>query len=304
MPRPFRTFVGIDLGGARGKTTALARLTVSPRGLDDGVLVEEVSTRHANATPWYDDVLLDYLGGLDNQTVVAIGAPLTFPACMRCTVAVCPGQAACEVPSVVWLNTRGVELVQAAAAEDRDRIAAIPARGAASAQPAPATPTRPTARPVLTPYTHRCTGIYLRYERNIATRETLGEGSGPLTARAVHLRRALARHGYALNHNLIEVSPRATVHALFGGRLARGYKRNADPWETRAEIVERLDSSLRFAARSAFSREQVLRNDHCFDAVLAGYTAFLWARDDWRLPPGDERLFDDDGWVWVPGTWR
>jgi hypothetical protein len=44
----------------------------------------------------------------------------------------------------------------------------------------------------------------------------------------------------------------------------------------------------------------VLRNDHCFDAVLAAYTAHLWARDDWQLPRDSADLFARDGWIWSP----
>ena len=128
----------------------------------------------------------------------------------------------------------------------------------------------------------------------------MGQGSGPVAARAVHLRRALGRRGYRLNRNLVEVSPRATVHALVDARRARGYKRDADPWETRAEIIERLSDDLRFGLTSCLSREQVLANDHCFEAVLSGYTAYLWARDDWQLPADDAELFGRDGWIWAP----
>ena len=42
MSRAFTTFVGIDLGGARGKTTAVARLEASA---DGGVHVCQVGTR-------------------------------------------------------------------------------------------------------------------------------------------------------------------------------------------------------------------------------------------------------------------
>ena len=45
------------------------------------------------------------------------------------------------------------------------------------------------------------------------------------------------------------------------------------------------------------AREEVLRNDHCFDAVISAYTAFLWARDGWVHPGG---VFDDDGWIFAP----
>jgi hypothetical protein len=45
------------------------------------------------------------------------------------------------------------------------------------------------------------------------------------------------------------------------------------------------------------AREDVLQNDHCFDAVLSAYTAYLWARDGWPTPDG---CFTDDGWIVAP----
>ena len=47
----------------------------------------------------------------------------------------------------------------------------------------------------------------------IAAREGLGQGTGPLAARAAHLVRALADR-FTLNENLIEVYPKATLVAL------------------------------------------------------------------------------------------
>ena len=49
--------------------------------------------------------------------------------------------------------------------------------------------------------------------------------------------------------------------------------------------------------------EDSLRNDHCFDAIVAGYTAFLWARDGWEKPePWRHGGLDADGWIWSPPT--
>jgi hypothetical protein len=106
----------------------------------------------------------------------------------------------------------------------------------------------------------------------------------------------LASRGFVLHRDLLEVSSRATVHALFGAQKARGYKRDADPWHTRAEIIEEL-GDLGFAPSSRLAKEDVLRNDHCFEALLSGYTAYLWARDGWALPSD---VFAQDGWIWVP----
>jgi predicted nuclease with RNAse H fold len=314
MAHPFHTFIGIDLGGSRGKTTAVARLRWSPPGSklgersaaqndSDGVgtaWVEEVSTRHRGGEPWCDGALVDYLSTLGPGVAVAIDAPLTLPACLRCQVARCPGYAACEVPATIWLRTVGERLQADSMVDDRDRVVAAPSSGPArSVGTSSGGP--PMSRQRLTPYTHRCTEVMLHYTRDLVPRENLSQGVGPVSARAVHLRRVLAAHGFELNRNLLEVSPRSTVHALFGRRRSRGYKRDADPWNTRAQIIEDLGERVRFAPSSRLSKEEVLRNDHCFDALVSGYTAVLWAQGEWTLPDGaDAEPFASDGWIWVP----
>lgn len=297
MTHSYRQFVGIDLGGSRGKSTAVARLRWNG-GSDDAVWVDEVATRH-NGEPWSDDVLLEYLCRLGPTAVVAIDAPLSVPACLACHVPVCPGYEACEVPATVWLRTAGEEMQARSLARDGDRVAAM--SSGASTSRASSLPAASKQR--LAPYTHRPTEVYLHYARDLVPRDQLTNGTSPVSARATHLRRVLAAHGFVLNENLLEVSPRSTVQALFDRRRARGYKRDADPWNTRAQIVEELgcqqSSTLRFSPSSRMSKEEVLRNDHCFDALLSGYTAFLWARDGWQVPP-DAVDFASHGFIWVP----
>jgi hypothetical protein len=289
LKRRFSTFVGIDLGGARGKTTAVARLA----SVEGGVTVQEVTTRHQGGEPWHDAALLDYLSNLGQPAVVAINAPLTVPACVRCTLPACPGRDACADPAVQWLYREGAALVDEALESDGDRIAVIPSshgyRGFSSVPP-----TR--SRPRIEPYMHRAAEVALHYGRGLLPRDALGAGTGPIAARAGHLRRLLASRGFELHRDLLEVSSRATVQALFGAQKARGYKRDADPWRTRAEIIEEL-GDLGFAPSSRLAKEDVLRNDHCFEALLSGYTAYLWARDGWSLPSD---VFAVDGWIWVP----
>ncbi|ACY17914.1 DUF429 domain-containing protein [Haliangium ochraceum] len=292
MERPFSTFIGIDLGGARGKTTAVAKLALAPRG-ETGVAVQEVQTRHNGVEPWHDAVLVSYLREQPSRAALAINAPLTVPACVRCVLAECPGKETCAVPAVQWLYSEGQALAEEAFASDYDRIAAIPS---ASAYHGFSSGRALKTKPRVEPYLHRAAEVALHYQRGVLPRDALGLGTGPIAARGVHLRRLLASHGYTLHEDLLEVSSRATVHALFDADKARGYKRDADPWQTRADIVEQL-GDLYFAPSSRLSKEEVLRNDHCFEALLSAYTAYLWARDGWRLPPG---VFDDDGWIWVP----
>lgn len=289
----YSTFIGVDLGGARGKSTAVAELSSDADRHE--LVVDEVHTRGAGGAPWTDALLFDFLAGLDAaRTVVAVAAPMTVPACLRCQLEACPGYQACADPATAWLRTVGEELQQQAFLSDRDRIAAIPASTRFTSRGVGTAP----AKQRIAPYTHRCTEVLLHYTRDLVPREQLGQSPGPIASRAAHLRRVLAGRGYGLNDNLLEVSPRGTVHALFGPGKARGYKRDADPWETRAAIVEDL-RELEFSPKSRLSREEVLRNDHCFDALLSGYTAYLWARDGWSLPE-DAAPFAADGWIWTP----
>ncbi len=263
------------MGGGRGKTTALAEI----RSGSSGAEVVEVATR-AGRLPWTDDTLIGRLGASDPERVIAIDAPLTQTACGRCERPVCPGMEACADPAVVWLRTTGRALVQKVAAET------------VGAGPRP----QHTAQARLVPYAHRATDVVMTYQRGLLPLSALGAANGTIAARAGQLRRRLRAAGYQLHENLLEVSPAATISALCGARAARGYKRDADPWRTRATILERF-SDLSFSPQSRMAREDVLRNDHCFDAVIAAYTAFLWARDGWHAPGG---VFDDDGWITAP----
>lgn len=284
MKRRFATFVGVDLGGARGKTTAVAQLTTTARG---HAAVRSIATRHQGA-PWIDDTLLGYLAGLGDDVVIAIGAPLTAPACTRCALPACPGVSDCVDPAVVWLRTSGRALT-----EDAELADTVAGGHTATAPPGPE---RPRVR--IQPYAHRATELVVCYERGLLPASQIGHGTGLVAARAAHLRRRLLQAGFALHQNLIEVSPAATIAALFDRRRARGYKRDADPWETRALLVEAI-ADLEFAPGSRMAREDALRNDHCFEALIAAYTAYLWARDGWTLPE-PATPFTDDGWIWVP----
>jgi predicted RNase H-like nuclease len=275
VQRSFTRFVGVDLGGGRGKTTAIAEVRIGAAGAE----VVEVATR-SGKLPWTDDTLMKRLAEPDPERVIAIDAPLTMTACHRCERPVCPGMEACADPAVVWLRTQGRALVQKVAAETVGGVTRM----------------EHGAQARLAPYAHRATDVVMTYQRGLLPLSALGAANGAITARAGQLRRRLRGAGYELHANLLEVSPAATIAALCGVRLARGYKRDADPWRTRATILEQL-ADLSFSVQSRMAREDVLRNDHCFDAVIGAYTAYRWARDGWESPGG---VFDDDGWIVAP----
>jgi Protein of unknown function (DUF429) len=272
VQRNFVHVLGIDLGGGKGKKTALATLRVDGRT----ATVVDIAPR-AGALPFYDAALLETIRQYGDETLLCVDAPLTLPPCLRCTVAVCPGQEVCVDPAVVEMRALAARGDAGGRAGDRDTR-----RG----------------KPLITPYTQRTTEVYLAHRLGIVAREGLGQGTGPLAARAAHLVRALADR-FTLNANLIEVYPKATL-ALLG--LGTPFKKHLRERETRARILEVLADELRFGP--GVWRELCIQSDHLFEAVICAFTGFLWARDGWALPQGAGQRDDDarlrDGWIWTP----
>jgi len=264
MTDSYTRFVGVDLGGGKGKKTALA---VLERGRE-GVTVVRLSPR-AKEAPLYDDALVSALLGLGPGTMICVDAPLTLPPCLRCAEPTCPGQSACIDREVVSMRELAAhELAARETPNGRDHR-----RG----------------KPLVTPYTQRATDLYLR-SRGVSARETLGQAMGPVAARAAHLLRALAP-AFRLNENLIEVYPRATLE-LLGFR--EPYRKRVD---RRIEILAALPG-LTFGP--GVWREECRQSDHAFDAVVCAYTGFLRARDAWCISPAAADAVDPRGWIWVP----
>lgn len=267
--RQFSHIVGVDLGGGKGKKTALATLRVDAAC----ATVVEIAPRDG-ARPFYDATLVETIRQFGDGTLLCLDAPLTLPPCLRCEVAVCPGQAACVDPSVLAMRA----LVAEAAEADPDLVLGRHAR---------------RGKPAVTPYTQRATEIYLAHRLGLVPREGLGQGTGPLAARAAHLVRALADR-FTLNETLLEVYPKGTLAAL---GLTRPYKRHLHEREARASILEALADELRFGP--GVWREQCVQSDHLFEAVICAYTGYLWARDAWAAPPEHVSLVTG-GWIWTP----
>ena len=276
VQRKFNHVLGIDLGGGKGKKTALATLRVEGHS----ATVVDIAPRTGSA-PFYDPTLLDKIRAYGDDTLLCIDAPLTLPPCLRCAVPVCPGQDACVDPAVIEMR--------ALAAETAARDDGFAPRGSRDTR---------RGKPSITPYTQRATEVHLASSVGIAAREGLGQGTGPLAARAAHLVRALADR-FTLNENLIEVYPKATLVAL---GIATPFKKHLREREARARVLETLSAQLRFGP--GVWRERCVQSDHLFEAVICAFTGFLWARDGWALPAypsgRDASTRLRDGWIWTP----
>lgn len=257
----FDRFLGVDLGGGKGKKTALAVL--ERRGSE--VAVVSLLPR-AGDVPLYDGPLIELLRASAERALLCVDAPLTLPPCLRCQVAPCPGQEACVDPAVVQM------------------------RKIHGSTPLEASRDHRRGKPPLTPYTQRPTEVYLERCRGLIARETLGQGMGPLTARAAHLRRALADL-FLLDRNLIEVYPKATLQLL---GLGQSYKKRPD---ARLRLLGCLPG-LTFGP--GIWREECVQSDHAFDAILCAFTGYLYAREGWSHPPEAGARPGVDGWIWVP----
>jgi hypothetical protein len=263
--RSFLNIVGVDLGGGKSKNTAVATLRVDAHAC---ATVVELQPR-SGARPLYDAALTETLRSFGDGSLICIDAPLTLPPCLRCQEPVCPGQAECVDPAVIDMRRRASQATEGS----RDGR-----RG----------------KPLVTPYTQRPTEVHLLHERGLVLREALGQGTGPLAARATHLVRALADR-FRLNENLIEVSPQATLSAL---GFDADYKKHVSARETRARVLEDLSADLRFGP--GIWRESCVQNDHLFEAVICAYTGYLWARDGWSEDAAASHAAACAGWIWVP----
>ncbi|KIG16571.1 hypothetical protein DB30_04342 [Enhygromyxa salina] len=260
----------MSLGGGRGKTTAVARLELDGVGAPKITLAEararwgqrgggEVEEGDDAEAPFRDEVLLRWVDRwVDEHTVTAIDAPLTLPPCVRCQLQ-CPGIEACTVPVVAWMRRHGGYLVIRTGRSD-------------------------PGKPAITPYTQRATELLLE-RATLAPRESLGQGMGPLAARAAYLRRALSPR-LRLNENLLEVHPRATLIRLFGPRQERRTRHGSDPqtWERRTAVLEALGRLVEGLEFDRVWPDLVVRNVHVFHAVVSAFTAYFWAREGWTGP--------------------
>jgi len=286
----FSLYIGIDLGGWRGKTTAVA--TMEPSG--EAVAVLYVGAREKEGAPWGDEALVAFLTEKKTQyseILVAINGPLTFPACTRCQIPVCPSVQNCVDPAVLWLRDFEESL-----RHSQDSVGLVETIASGKKR------TFNRGRKIrehqkrCVPYLHRCTEIEAHFHKELIPVDYIGKSNSPIGTRANHLVKALRGHGFEIHKNLIEVSSRATVEALCGSAKARGYKRDADPWHTRAAILEGFEE-LKFSPSSRFAREDTLSNDHCFEALLSAYAASLIAREGMSEV---STPFDKDGFLFVP----
>jgi hypothetical protein len=282
MVRRFTSFVGIDLGGARGKTTAVTHLTAE----GGRARVQAVSTRYGGE-PWVDASIARLRripgrrpGGRDQCAPDRAGLrPLHGAGLSRRR-----GRASirrwcgCAPRAGRWPRTPGWPRPRAGPAE-----VSVPEPPAGRRAGHALRPPRDRAGPV--PRARPPAGQPRRARSGWSPRAppTCGGGwCGP---------------GSRCIRTCSRSRRQATIAALFDRRRARGYKRDADPWQTRAALVERSPTwtSRRQpdgARGRAVQRPLLRRADRRVHGVPVGPR---------RLDDAEAGApFVDDGWIWAP----
>jgi len=264
--REYKRILGIALGGGRGKNTVVTCLDLT----GDRPKVVMVSPRDEDGRVWYDNVLSKFVMDSPRTTLLALDAPLTLPACIRCKERICTGVLECTDPAVKWFVRNAV----GEKSFPRKRFG---------------------RKPEFTPYTQRVCEKFLEKQYDIKVREGLGSSIGPITARAQHLLRRWSPD-YVLHRNLLEVNPKVTISLAFGTSIALDYRRGPETWETRASILEQLGGWVDFVVW----REMILQSRRRFKSLICAITAFLWLKHGWDYPEGMSEIGEEDGWIWAP----
>jgi hypothetical protein len=272
-----RTYLGLELSGAKNEKTALAAIQYYPKERKIFLLdiYDRIAAQNGQSS---DDALLELLDEMrPGIGALGVNVPLELPPCMSCTRKSCPLPAHCTVPSVKWMR----DATRRAGRGDKDiRVKDF------------------------TPYTQRPVELWARYQimpelgpaATFEIDETLGGNKAPLTSRMHFLRRHLA------GIKLLEVWPKLTIAALsesmgVSKRTLSNYRKLEEGMQARSEILESLSSR-----QSVFIYERDLRKlSHslaAFDAFVCAFTALLADLNECvRVPTGFPGA---SGWVQYP----
>lgn len=174
-----KRFLGLELGGSR--RTAVVALDFFPA---EGKVFLAESALHLHGTPeeTADEALIRTVNRFAPD-LISVDAPLTFPPCLVCELAECPGVSGCPKESVKWMR------------EESER------RRWSKAKFPP-------------PYTHRPVDLLMRGKWQedsplpLPSDEAFGSSRAPLAARISYLRKHFACK------RLIEASPRFAMAGI------------------------------------------------------------------------------------------
>lgn len=258
-----KRYIGVSLGGARGKTTAIARLEWQEDGTPLVLVEARVKVGHRGggdeglADPgegrsrlgyFRDEALVEYLEQWPGKDcVLAMDVPMRLPPCLRCELD-CPGTKACEVPEVAWMRKMAGRLLPSPGRSDRDK-------------------------PRYCPYGERAADLVNAYFGQSGP-DALSGTVSPLAARAHHLRKRLGAV-YRLGENWVETCPRTAIVRTMGAKLELATRRGSyeQVWLARRDVLLQAIEGL--SVRGVWP-DMVARNVHVFRALVCAWLAHRW----------------------------
>lgn len=264
-----RTYLGLELGGAKNQRTTIAVLQFFPHEKKTFLLDvhEGIGTKGDKDDPKTgDELLLDIFNTYRKDLAhIGVDIPMELPPCLVCPRKNCPMPAKCTIPAVRWMREKNKDF---------------------------------------TPYTQRPVELWLRYKLlpHIFPRfrfeidETMGGTKAPRTARMVFLKRHLGKFP------MIETLSKLTLAVMaqnfkFNPRYVSSYRQLDSGAHSREWLLEAIASKYSIFI---YERDVTLltKSLGAFDAFLSALTALLAESGLCALPPKGFPVAS--GWIYYP----
>jgi hypothetical protein len=272
-----RTYLGLDLSGAKNQKTTLAVLQYYPKEAKT-FLLDLHSGIGGEGDHSSDQVLLEILdeilgdAGRGGKIRMGVNVPMTLPPCFGCDGNRCRKKKACSSPDSVWAT----DLLKRLRAKSRG----------------------------FTAYTQRPVEIWLRHvflpglpqRLRFEIDETMGGNRAPLTARMMFLGKVL--RSVSISETLPKLS--AAVLGEKAGLPVRMLENLRDLDEGASAREELLTAIAKKFDIFVYDRDfrRISQNLSCFDAFFSALTVVLADRGACEKPP---RHFPvSSGWIEVP----
>ncbi len=247
-------FIGVSLAGGKTDKTAISLLEFFPE--ENRLFLSRLVDRLKPSEQISGDsqVISELLMMKSPGAQVIFDTPFHLPQCLTCTL-VCPGQEACNQPQIQWMRKF----------EENQRKKKRPKR-------------------MFTPYTQRAIDLYAQteLEESFFIQHAMGANQAPLLARAMFLKKRIDMPCFEA---LAGVAVwRIGRNFKIAKSHLRAFRKSVGGEEAREIFLENLAANT-----NTFIYDQdyrmLIRNHHCFEALICSFTGFLRHKDAVTLPP-------------------
>ncbi len=283
--RESKSYLGLELAGAKNEKTAISALEYYPKEgkiflLD---IYDKITWKDQELSG--DQAILELIEEIqsDDAAKIGVNSSLQLPPCISCVKKTCPLPSKCTVPAVKWMRGFSNSIIKKVHSKKQ-------------------------LLKDFTPYTQRPFELWVKHhilphlpdefveESRFEIDETLGGNKAPLTARMLFLMRHLPKI------ETVEVWPKLSVIILatqlkLNKRTVSHYRRIESGIHARTEILEALtqEHGIFIYDRDLRKLSQSLA---AFNSFICAYTALL--SDTHRCAKVPAHFPLDSGWVEHP----